>query len=180
MKHLSLNTVLAAVLLPTLLGTQASFAQSCAEPPRNPQNVRVEIVGGEPRFSNRFCPGNSAPGDLCNALGERPEMVFKLQGQGANQWRFVRMELSVDGNDWINPALPEGAYVDLGFSDNPNDPDRVRGWPPVRLNGSGNQMTVRNDNCHAFDIHYRLLLRHRDGSERHLHPRLKNGGRVSG
>ena len=154
-----------------------ALAQSCNEPPRNAQNVSLGIVNGVPDFTNKFCsePG-SQPGDLCNGIGDRPRMVFKLQGQGANQWRFVRMELSVDGASWSNPRLPSGVYEDLGFSSDPNDPNRVRGWPPVSINGSGRQMTVRNDNCHAFDIHYRLLLESTSGEQVYAHPRLRNGG----
>lgn len=166
-------------LLPVLWLGAAGEArgQACNEPPRNPQNVALEIVDGQPAFTNKFCnAAGSRPGDLCNEIGDRPRIVFKLQGNGASQWFLVRMELSADGNDWTDPVLPDGAYEDLGFSNNPVDPDRVRGWPPVRLNGSGRQMTVRNDNCHAFDIHYRLLLRHRNGDEVHVHPRLRNGG----
>lgn len=152
-------------------------AQSCSEPPRNPQNVGLEIVNGQPAFTNRFCnePG-SQPGDLCNEIGARPRMVFKLQGQDANRWRFVRMELSLDGQSWSNPSLPAGAYEDLGFSSDPGDPDRIRGWPPASINGGGRQMTVRNDNCHEFDIHYRLLLESESGDKVYVHPRLRNGG----
>ena len=172
------ETLSAALTL--MLGAAAAgpgYAQSCSEPPRNPQNVGLEVVNGQPVFTNRFCndPG-SRPGDLCNEIGDRPRMVFKLQGQGANQWRFVRMELSVDGSNWSNPALPAGVYDDLGFSGDPNDPDRVRGWPPVSINGSGRQMEVRNDNCHEFDIHYRLLLESTSGEQVYAHPRLRNGG----
>ncbi|MEE4175090.1 MAG: hypothetical protein V2I57_12630 [Xanthomonadales bacterium] len=154
-----------------------ALAQSCNEPPRNPQNVSLGIVNGAPDFTNKFCnePG-SRPGDLCNEIGDRPRMVFKLQGEGVNDWRFVRMELSVDGANWSNPRLPAGAYDDLGFSSDPGDPDRVRGWPPVSINGSGRQMTVRNDNCHEFDIHYRLLLENRSGEQVYAHPRLRNRG----
>ncbi len=157
--------------------SMTGHAQSCNEPPRNPQNVGLEVVNGQPAFTNRFCnePG-SRPGDLCNEIGDRPRMVFMLQGQGANEWRFIRMELSADGQNWSNPPLPAGVYEDLGFSSDPADPDRVRGWPPVSLNGSGRQMTVRNDNCHAFDIHYRLLLESSSGEQVYAHPRLRNGG----
>jgi hypothetical protein len=152
-------------------------AQSCNEPPRNAQNVGLEIVNGQPAFTNRFCnePG-SQPGDLCNEIGDRPRMVFRLQGQGANQWRFIRMELSADGQNWSNPLLPAGVYEDLGFSDDPGDPDRVRGWPPVSVNGGGRQMEVRNDNCHQFDVHYRLLLESTSGEQVYAHPRLRNSG----
>lgn len=154
------------------------LAQSCNEPPRNPQNVVINIVDGEPQFSNKFCSeSGSQAGDLCNAMGARPRMVFKLQGNGANQWEFVRMELTADESNWNNPVLPQGAYDDLGFSSDPGNPDRIKGWPPVSLNGSKRQMTVRNDNCHEFEVFYRLLVRHRDGTERYLHPRIRNGGR---
>lgn len=165
------------VCLASLFVVQQVHAQDCNQPPRNPQNVSVQIVSGTPAFSNRFCnESGSQPGDLCNAVGDRPRMVFMLQGAGANEWRFVRMELSADGSNWNNPLLPAGAYSDLGFSGNPSDPDRVRGWPPASINGAGNQMTVRNDNCNAFDIHYRLVLRHESGLEEYLHPRLENKG----
>ena len=172
-----ITTLASLTAIAAALTASLAQAQSCNEPPRNPQNVALEIVNGQPDFTNRFCnePG-AQPGDLCNEIGARPSMVFKLQGQGANQWRFVRMELSVDGNNWTNPSLPAGAYDDLGFSGNPADPDRVRGWPPVSINGSGNQMTVRNDNCNAFDIHYRLLLESNSGEQVYAHPRLRNGG----
>jgi hypothetical protein len=166
-----------AVTLSAFAGLSDAVAQSCSEPPRNPQNVRVEIVDGEPVFTNHFCPSaNGAPGDLCNAFGDRPRMVFKLQGPGSNPWRFLRMELSADGTDWNNPSLPDGVYEDLGFSSDPGDGDRVRGWPPVSLNGSGKQMTVRNDNCFEFDVYYRLILEHEDGRQVPLHPRLRNRG----
>lgn len=173
------RTTAAASLIAMLAVGAASQAQAqaCKDTPRNAQNVGLEIVDGQPDFTNRFCnePG-AQPGDLCNEIGSRPRMVFKLQGQGANQWRFVRMELSVDGVSWSNPVLPAGAYEDLGFSSNPGDPDRTRGWPPVSINGGGRQMTVRNDNCNTFDIHYRLLLESNSGEQVYAHPRLRNGG----
>ena len=173
-KPLSYLSAFCGVLL--LAGSPAE-AQDCTSPPRNAQNVAVEVVDDTPSFINRFCTGpGSRNGDLCNAAGARPEMVFRLQGAGAATWAFVRMELSADGSNWSSPNLPAGAYDDLGFSSDPSDPDRVRGWPPVSLSGNGRQMTVQNDNCHAFEVHYRLLLRSDDGREVYLHPRLENGG----
>jgi hypothetical protein len=171
------RSTITLVCVASLLTVQQVHAQACNQPPRNPQNVSVQIIGGAPTFTNRFCSDSGGrPGDLCNGVGDRPRMVFMLQGAGASEWRFVRMELSVDGSSWTNPALPAGVYSDLGFSSNPADPNRVRGWPPTSINGAGNQMTVRNDNCNAFDIHYRLVLRHESGREEYLHPRLENKG----
>jgi len=167
--------VMSALLLAFFISE--TQAQSCNEPPRNPQNVVINVVDGQPEFSNKFCDeAGSAPGDLCNAIGSRPRMVFKLQGNGANRWEFVRMELSADGTSWNQPVLPQGAYDDLGFSTDPNNQDRRNGWPQATFNGNKRQMTVRNDNCHEFDIHYRLVLRNNDGSEVFLHPRIRNGG----
>lgn len=162
------------------LVSAGAMAQSCNEPPRNPQNVRVEIIDGAPAFTNKFCSdASSQPGDLCNEIDDRPRIVFKLQGNGANRWEFVRMELSADDVNWTNPVLPAGAYLDFEFSEDPSDPDRLRGWPAVSINGSGRQMTARNFNCHEFEVFYRLLLEDDAGNQVYLHPRVRNKGRTN-
>ena len=90
-KPLSYLSAFCGVLL--LAGSPAK-AQDCTAPPRNAQNVAVEVVDDTPSFINRFCTGpGSRNGDLCNAAGSRPEMVFRLQGGGAANWEMKSLML---------------------------------------------------------------------------------------
>ena len=164
------------VLVGTVIVTDAS-AQACKQTPRSPQNIVLEIDGGQPQFRSKACTEAGAqPGDMCNEIGAKPRIVFKLQGASSNGWRLVRMELTTSGGGWSNPVLPNGAYEDFGFSTDPSNPDRVKGWAPGSLNSSGNQLTVRNDNCNAFDVDYRVVLSDPSGNLHYAHPRVLNKG----
>ena len=52
----------------------------------------------------------------------------------------------------------------------------TNGKPYANINGAGNMMDIQNKNCHAYEVHYRLILEDSAGIEKYVHPIIANRG----
>jgi len=117
-------------------------------------------------------PVRSAKGDICVEKKGKPLLEFQLDGRNAKGWELVRFELGQNDSNWPGD-LPDGAISDFEFD---TDAGLRAGHPYVKLNGKKDKMQVKNNNCHKFVVHYRVVLKDRDGVEQTLHPILDNKG----
>jgi len=99
-------------------------------------------------------------------------MVFQLEGDNIKDWKLVRMELGENDSNWPG-NLPAGAFSDFEFD---TDKGLKAGHPFVKLNRKKTRMQVKNNNCHEFVVHYRLVLEDPQGNEQMLHPIIDNKG----
>jgi hypothetical protein len=177
---------LAAILILTACALPGLQAQpSCLGPAAAATNVDIVIgAGGLPEFDSRiFCLGedptiNPKNGNICLDINKKPDLRFNLKGPGANAWQFVEIQLSGDGESWPG-ELPLGAYSDFEFG---SDAALQTGKPHAQIagvnGGKGNQMKVRNNNCHEFEVYYRILLKQPGATDvyYYLHPMMDNRG----
>jgi len=184
MKTVRKSGVLAATVALMLLcpiGSSAVvLADSCLHPGSQAAtqiDIVINSVTNLPEFENTIdCVGGSGntsqPGNVCLDIGKRPDLKFHLKGPGANDWEFVDFQLSGNGNDWPG-TLPLGVYSDFQFD---SDNGLQTGRPYVTING--NNMSVQNNNCHEFDVYYRITLK-KDGVPPiwyRIHPLIQNRG----
>ena len=130
---------------------------------------------GKAYFSDHACAsrgGSAKKGDICSAKNEKPILKFKLDGSNARDWELVRIELGENDASWPG-NLPAGAFSDFEFD---TDAGLKAGTPYVKLSWSKKTMEVRNNNCHDFEVNYRIVLKDPDGAEQKLHPVIENKG----
>lgn len=150
---------------------------SCANnSSRAAKTVEINVdINGIPTFADHACASrgsNAKKGDICSIKNERPVIKFKFDGDNTTGWEFVRIELSGDNTSWPG-QLPAGAFSDFEFD---TDAGLKAGTPYVKLRWGGRTMEVRNNNCHEFEVHYRLILKNPAGVEKELHPVIENKG----
>ena len=151
----------------------------------NPSSEEPDPFVSPPKIDNRiFCfdedqtdPSiDKKNGNICLDIYKKPDLRFHLTGPGSNQWEFVGIQLSGDNQDWPG-KLPLGTYSDFQFG---SDAALQAGKPHVNINGA--QMHVPNNNCHAFKVYYRVLLRRPAQQDNvpddyyYLHPMMDNRG----
>lgn len=149
---------------------------SCLSASPAPTIVKVKVDGGLPEFEDEaVCavdplPGSPSPGRVCVDINKRPDLRFVLNGPDATKWKFRGIQLSADGVSW-GGALPLGAYSDFDFA---SDAALLAGTPHATI--TGNTMHVKNNNCHEFTVHYRVILENDKGEVIRLHPIIVNRG----
>ncbi len=169
------NWAIAVAIFLLAFSNIAFAANACVTSAGGAQQIDVNVLeDGIPEFENDFCPGKAVKnkGDVCNALNKKPDFKFKLKGPDKDKWEFVRIELGENATTWPG-TLPIGAYSDFEFD---SDVGLLSGRPAITLNGNASQMSVRNNNCHNFTVHYRLVLINSDGEYIRLHPVIENEG----
>lgn len=139
-------------------------------------NVKIDSVTNLPYFDNKIdCASGTVhpdPGSICLDVNVKPDMRFMLTGKGASDWEFVEFQLSGDGVDWPG-TLPAGVYSDFQFD---SDAALLTGKPYVKIVGA--TMHVQNNNCHEFQVKYRITLKNDDDPPLfvRLHPVMDNRG----
>lgn len=169
-KALSMTAVATVVLF----SSNVMAAKPCVTGAGAPQEIIVEVTGAgaDPAFKNDFCGAAKGKGSVCNGLNQKPDFKFKLEDASDEDWKFVRLELSGDGTNWPG-TLPPGAYSDFLFD---SDDGLLTGRPSVDVIADGAQMKVQNNNCHAFTVYYRVVMKNGAGKFVRLHPVIENGG----
>ncbi len=167
--------VLGFITLITIGSPMVFAANDCLSSGRASKPVHIRIdANAKPFFHDHACKSkpNSRKGDICSTKREKPVLKFMLEGQRARDWELVRLELGQNDSSWPG-NLPAGAFSDFEFD---TDAGLKAGHPYVVLNPKKNEMKVKNNNCHAFEVHYRVVLKDPAGNEQTLHPIIDNKG----
>ena len=176
---------LAVILILTACALPAVQAQpqipACLGNAAAATDVNIVINNDLPKFNNKIpCSLGQGPqgdGDICLDINKKPDLKFNITGPNNPKWKFVEIQLSGDGENWPG-ELPLGAYSDFEFG---SDAALQVGKPYARISGPddkpGNLMQVRNNNCHQFQVYYRILLKNTVTNEYYyLHPIMDNRG----
>ena len=158
------------------VGSSSVFAtNNCMDSARVKKVIHIQVDENQQAyFHDHACSPTPtrANGDICVEKNGKPLLVFRLEGRNAKGWELVRFELGQNDSSWPGD-LPDGAFSDFEFD---TDAGLRAGHPYVKLNSKKNKMEVKNNNCHKFIVHYRVVLKNMDGQEQTLHPILDNKG----
>ena len=170
-------SILAILVLGISVSTSALAQSGCLQPGAAAKQIDIALYGTNLVFENKHAcaGGKGAPnnGDVCMNINEKSDLRFLLKANASQDWKIIGFQLSDDGISWPG-TLPLGAYSDFQFD---SDTGLLTGTPYVEINPNGNQMTVQNNNCHEFEVHYRVSLENKNNGEIvRLHPVIKNRG----
>jgi hypothetical protein len=182
-KNAFIPLTLISTILISLVFSSLAMGQPkpvCLSPAAAATQIDVEMTAtGYPQIkpgSKKNCPDQpasyGADGYFCVDINKQSNMRFHLTNTAATNWKFIGFQLSEGGTEWPG-QLPVGVYSDFEFG---TENAINNGTPYVKINAAGNMMTVDNNNCHDFTVHYRLIFENAAGDFFRLHPVARNRG----
>jgi len=173
--HSSIGILTIAIAMVAWSASAVASKNGCMSNSRAAHTVYISLdSSGDPQFDDHVCPSAASPkaGDICVADKVRAILKFRFARNSADDWEFVRIELGEDDTNWPG-TLPAGVYSDFEFD---TDAGLAAGHPYVDLSRNKRVMEIRNNNCHQFGVHYRVILKDPEGNEHPLHPIMDNKG----
>lgn len=143
--------------------------------------IDLTVVGSGSTFKIEF--RNSActdrPGELgcIEAVhGSSPMLMWEIDSASEQYWMLTRLQFSVDGEHWGDPAFPLADCTMKAFA--LEDRDRYTGnASSAMITGNGRKLQVRDRNEEPCQTHYRIYAMPRAGGiEINSDPMIDNKG----